>query len=665
MKTIKFITATAVLLAFCAAAYTDTYKADKYLLSVLSLAKQYNDQYMSYEKPEPFKIYDTGTEEWVDYSKYGEFQNPGTPEYKHVVKDLEGLKAASGEGIYPNNQSVQNSPDYKKLKLKGSKWNFVNSDNYQANFYRWASEKDISGESLYYTALALEKSGNYKHAVKAYYACLVFFPDAVSYTQWKTPWYIAPVCLAKIRYLTRTYPEEIGVKIEGASTIIKNAFDNDEKNDVFNISPGKLVKASPEDFAIKYVDLAKSGIKQVTGKGRVKLIRYNNDNFQLTVDGKPYVVRGMNYSPSKIGLSPDFGTLNNARDWMFDDYNKNGMIDGPYDAYVDANRNDKKDEGEYVVGDFALMKEMGVNTLRLIHYDGLNKKLLMEGYKNFGLMYTVGNLIGMYAVDSGADWYTGTDYTDKEQRQSMLDSVRRMVEEYKDEPYVLIWVLGNENNYGSIGVQGESVGSACLAQKQPDAYYSFVNECAKLIKSLDPQQRPVAICNGDLYLLDYCAKNAPDIDVYGVNAYRGDFGFGQLWADVLREYDRPVLITEYGCPAYAKGWSAARAEAGQAEYLKNCWKDVEYNLGGVEGGAGNALGAMTFEWTDEWWKAGYTTSPDEHDTTSQWNGPFLDGGAYEEWFGICALGNGTQSPFKRQLRKSYFMYRDLWQKYRE
>jgi beta-glucuronidase len=45
-------------------------------------------------------------------------------------------------------------------------------------------------------------------------------------------------------------------------------------------------------------------------------------------------------------------------------------------------------------------------------------------------------------------------------------------------------------------------------------------------------------------------------------------------------------------------------------------------------------------------------------------GPFLDGGAYEEWFGLCSQGDGKDSPFKRQLRKAYFMYRDLWKNYR-
>jgi beta-glucuronidase len=307
------------------------------------------------------------------------------------------------------------------------------------------------------------------------------------------------------------------------------------------------------------------------------------------------------------------------------------------------------------------MKEMGVNTLRIYHYSGLNKSLLEDGYENYGFMYLMGNLIGMYAKDSGADWYAGTDYTDKRQLENMLESVRNMVEEYKDEPYILMWVLGNENNYGSVS-DGTSAGSGCLAQRQPEAYYKFVNECAKLIKKLDGKQRPVAIANGDIYMLDYCSKYAPDIDVYGANVYRGDFGMGLLWQDVSRQYGKPVLITEYGCPAYAKGWSPARIEEGQALYHKNNWIDIENNSAYIEGGAGNALGGVAFEWTDEWWKSGYNYDAYAHDKEPQWEGPFLDGYAYEEWFGICSLGDGEKSPYKRQLRKVYFTYRKLWNK---
>lgn len=660
MKIIKFAL---VAILFCPS-YLLGQTANKGIDTILEAANNFNNS-MTYETIKPFPIYDAGTEEWVDYEKYGEFFGLGTTEYKYIIKDEKGLQRASGEGIYPNTQSVLNSPDYRTVskKLGGKKWKYLNNDNHQINFYKWATSTEDPGLNLYYTAFALENSGNYKHAVKAYYACLVFFPDAIGYTQWNTPWYVAPTCVSKIKYLTREH-KNIGVKLVGENIIIKNVFDNDTKNDEFIINPGKLVPAKTSDFERKNIDLQQAGIKKVTGAGNVKLTQYDNNHFRLTVDEKPYIIRAVSYSPSKVGLSPDFGTLNNLRDWTFDDYNENGKIDGPYDAWIDVNRNEKRDSDEKPVGDFALMKEMGVNTLRIYHYADLNKKLLKEGYERYGFMYMMGNLIGMYGVDSGAGWFDGTDYTDPEQKKNMLDSIRDMVEQYKDEPYVLMWVLGNENNYGSVGVQGEIVGSSNLAPTQPEAYYSFVNECAKLIKSLDPKKRPVTICNGDLYMLDYCSKNAPEIDIYGANAYRGEAGFGLIWKDVFRQYERPVLITEYGCPAYAKGWSTARIEEAQAAYHKGNWNDIEDNLGGIEGGAGNALGGVIFEWTDEWWKGGASTDPYYHDVDSQWSGPFLDGKAYEEWFGLCGIGNGNASPYKRQLRKAYFMYRDLWKKYK-
>lgn len=651
------------ILTFCLSTSAfAAYSPSPDLLLSLEKAQKYNENMKFEDKPKPFPIYDEGTEEWVDYEKYGEFQNPGTDKYKYVIKDFAGLKAATGEGIFPNAPAVRNSPGFKKMrkKLGGSKWNYVNGKNLQANYYKWAIEKDDDpGVILYYTAHALDMSGNYKRAIKAYYACLVLFPKSVGYTQYKTPWYIAPVCVNRIQYLTKLHPE-LGIKLEGADVTIKNTFDNDVRNDVFIVNPGKIVPAKPGDLERKYAGPEKTGIKKVTGTGRVKLIQYNNNHYRLTLDDKPHVVRGITYVPNKVGLSPDEGTVDNIRDWSFDDYNRNKKVDGPYDTWVDANRNNKQDDDEKAVGDFALMKEMGVNTLRLYHHSGLNKELLKDGYETYGFMYMMGNLAGMYSKDSGASWEEGTNYSDPQQRANLLASVREMVEEYKNEPYVLMWVLGNENNYSSVG---QNITSS-QADSHPDAYYKFINECARLIKSLDPQKRPVAISNGDLYLLDYCVKNAPDIDIYGTNSYRGEQGFGNLWKDVAREYGKPVLITEYGCPAYAKGWSMARAEAGQAAHHFGNWNNIEDNMAGVEGGYGNALGGVIFEWSDEWWKAGAGTDSSFHDVDSQFGGAFLDGQSYEEWFGICSLGNGKQSTFKRQLRKSYFTVRELWQKYK-
>ena len=614
-----------------------------------------------------FKISTPGTDKFIDYSKYGEFQNIGTDQYKYVPSDFKGLRSASGEGIYPNIADVFKSPRYKELlkekKLEGDKWDFVNSINFELNYYKWATAQEEPGVKQYYIALALENAGNYARAIKAYYSILVFFPKSKGTSYWGTAWYVAPVALEKIKYITREHPE-LGIKLVDAEIDIINKYDDVISNDKYIINPGKLVKAEQKDWILKPVNLKKVGIKKTIGKGDVKLVEYNNKHYQLFVKNKPFIVRGICYSPNPVGKSPDNGTLNVSRDWMFADYNKNGIIDGPYEAWVDENKNEKKDAEEHSIGDFELMKKMGINTLRLYHYPNFNKKLLMDGYKKYGFMYMIGNFIGMYCTDSGADWFEGTDYTNEEQCLRMLSSVEDMVNEYKNEPYVLMWVLGNENNYGTVGVMGVSAGTGCNVKKDIEAYYKFVNRCAKRIKELDTQQRPVAICNGDHLYMDVCAKNAPELDIYGANAYRGKEGFGTLWKDVSALFERPVVITEYGCPAFSTMYDQQENERQQAIYHEGSIKNIQENVAGY--GAGNALGGIIFEWTDEWWKAGPPPKydPSLHDKTAQWVGPFIDGGGYEEWFGIVSIGDGKDSPFKRQLRKAYYSIRDLWKKYK-
>ena len=318
---------------------------------------------------------------------------------------------------------------------------------------------------------------------------------------------------------------------------------------------------------------------------------------------------------------------------------------------MDKNRNNRKDRDERPIGDFKLLKDMGANALRLYHH-GYSKALLSDLHQTYGIQVLMGDFLGAYTVGSGADWYAGTDYTDAGQQEKMMASVREMVAAYKDEPYVILWVLGNENNYGN----------ANNSRQKQDAYYTFVNKVALLIKSLDPT-RPVALCNGDLLFLDKVAKFCPDVDIYGANACRGRHGFGNsFWLNVAEVWGKPVFVSEFGCPAYHHRRPAAVAEEMQAEYLHSNWKDIECNVAGSPG-AGNALGGVLFEWVDEWWKAGpppqYNASI--QDIVGQFGGPFPDGWSYEEWYGVTSQGNGKHSPFLRHLRKAYFVFKDtLW-----
>jgi beta-glucuronidase len=215
------------------------------------------------------------------------------------------------------------------------------------------------------------------------------------------------------------------------------------------------------------------------------------------------------------------------------DDNANGKIDSPYDSYVDANKNNLRDAAtEPVVGDFQLLKDMGANTIRIYHhpsnapevqagygsYFGTkvqfnhapNKALLRDLYNTYGIRVMMGDYFGGQTIGSGADFNAGTDYRDPVQQQRMLASVQRMVLDFKDEPFLLMYVLGNENNYSfDRNVQKWSNDEIDAMENPEDQrkakariYYSFVNELAKEIKKID-SRHPVAMGVGETASLEF------------------------------------------------------------------------------------------------------------------------------------------------------------------
>ena len=603
-----------------------------------------------------FQLADPGTETVVDYARYGRFHGVGTPQYRYEVVDRDGLAAAVGEGIYPNDQSLLRDPAYRKAlednRLDGRVWDFTYHDDVQLGFFKWAGTLEESpGVRQFFTAMTLERAGLLQAAVKAYYAVLVHFPDAVGWTEFQTPWYVGIVARDKIEAILRQHPE-VGLRLDGAKVFVERGFDNEVDNDVVIPYPGQLVRVPPEAVNPPSQDLSQVAVARDVGKGRVRLRQYANRHWQLLVDGKPWVIRGITYSPSAVGESPDEGTL---KDWMKADRNTNGILD-VFETFVDANGNNRQDPDEPTVGDFTFLKDLGVNTIRLYHHAS-NKALLRQLYEQNGIMVLMGDLVGMYTVGSGAKWEEGTDYLNPEQRKRMTDSIKQMVREFKNEPYVLMWVLGNENNYG--GVHG-IIGGMGNAAQHPKEFYQFLNQLAEWIHREDPNH-PVAIANGEWLYLDLIAREAPAIDVFGANLYRGAHGFGRSFFEAIQQWlNKPVFISEFGCPAYQAKKSPEVGELGQTLYHFGNWVDLEDNMAGR--GVGNAIGGVVFEWTDEWWKAGQPPrfSPTVHETTPNWSAPFPDGKNYEEWFGLASQGDGSVSPSLRQLRTTYSLYQQLW-----
>ncbi len=438
----------------------------------------------------------------------------------------------------------------------------------------------------------------------------------------------------------------------------QNGNDTDLKNDVIKFNPGQIVKSTRQ----KIVNLSGQKILKKRGSGKVQLWQYANGHWQMFVDGKHFVVWGITYNPTQVGLGPVSGDEVFLSRWLFSDKNQNGLIDAPYESWVDKNGNHKQDPDEISVGDFQLMKEMGINAIRwyapdrrLKGYDSslVNKPLLRDLFNRYGIRVIVGDLLGAYTVGSDASWQKGTDYTDEQQRRRMKESVRAKVLDLKDEPFVLMWLLGNENNLPAdyFGLNATRTN----ASSQPQAFAGFLNEIAEMIHELDPDH-PVAVGNAELPLLDSYQKYASALDIIGVNSYRGRNGFGALFDDVKKIFDRPVLITEYGADAFYEGRGIDEDQ--QERYHAGNLRDIVLNQAGGPL-AGNSIGGVIFEYLDEWWKAPW--DPEEKQCLeSQGDFPMPDGESHEEWYGIVGQGSAKNSPFERHLRKTYHYYKSVW-----
>ena len=237
-------------------------------------------------------------------------------------------------------------------------------------------------------------------------------------------------------------------------------------------------------------------------------------------------------------------------------------------------------------------------------------------------------------------------------------------------PGLLLFLLGNENNYGLFWAGAETEDfpddenlKIKLGEERGRPMYKLFNEAAIQMKAID-QNHPIAICNGDLLFLDIIADECKDVDILGTNMYRG-VSFGDAFEKVKNELNKPILFTEFGADAF-NALKDTEDQEMQAFYAIENWKEIYVNAAGL-GKANNSIGGFTFQFSDGWWKLGQTKDLMVHNTGASWgNGGYeLDfkkgiNNMNEEWFGICAKGPTNSDGFyKLYPRAAYYALKKI------
>ncbi len=365
-------------------------------------------------------------------------------------------------------------------------------------------------------------------------------------------------------------------------------------------------------------------------------VKKSGNGFMLEANGKDFFINGMNWDYFPIGTNFTYSL------WQQPDDLIKAALDN----------------------EMSLLHNMGVNTIR--QYTGIPAKWIKYIYENYGIYTMLNHSFGRYGLTINGNWEANTDYSNPLVRELLLKEVKDMVNQYKGTPGLLLFLLGNENNYGLFWRGAETENIPVQDRKSTkDAYhlYKLFNDATKEIKAIS-QDNPVAICNGDLLFSDIIAKECTDIDILGINSYRG-LTFTDLFERTKNESTKPVMLTEFGSDAYNTQANREDQEY-QAKCLVSNWKEIYANAAGM-GKAGNCIGGFTFQFSDGWWKTGQTSNLEEHDVDASWsNGGYQndykagENNMNEEWFGICAKGpTNEKGVYELYPRAAYYALKEV------
>ncbi|HEX3642402.1 MAG TPA: malectin domain-containing carbohydrate-binding protein [Ktedonobacteraceae bacterium] len=189
-------------------------------------------------------------------------------------------------------------------------------------------------------------------------------------------------------------------------------------------------------------------------------------NWQLTVNGSPYQMKGVTFGPSNATA------------------------------------------GEYM----ADLKSMGVNTLRTWGTNASTQPLL-DSAAAYGI-----KVVNSFWLNQGTDYLNDTTY-----KTNTLNNIKNWVTTYKNHPGVLMWDVGNE-----VILTLQNTYSGTKLQQERNAYAQYVDQIAKAIHAIDPNH-PVTSTDAWTGAWSYYKANSPNLDLYAVNSYGSVCTIKQKW----------------------------------------------------------------------------------------------------------------------------------------
>jgi len=412
---------------------------------------------------------------------------------------------------------------------------------------------------------------------------------------------------------------------------------------------------------IKNIVLISIAVTLICGRASAASVTISKN--RLCVDGKPYLIHGVSWSPAtrppEKGPNPEDPAEEMEYGFFFDWPGRNPQGHDLFNYWL------RTQYLEYYMTDILLMERMNVNTVRVYQDFGddpaVYKKILDEFQRN--------SIRVIMTVVSSREELVSERYL-------------RVVGYCKDHPAILMWSLGNEWNmdfnryYGFEKVTEAAAATEIAAQK---------------IKKLDPNH-PVSTCLGDRFDDKYpentvanMLKLCPSIDIWGMNIYRGD-SFYNLFKQWQALTSKPMYISEFGTDSFrtakyneidgfqAKNCEGQIDEDMQADFEIKLWKELTGYLSAFDPSKPCA-GGLIHEFNDELWKVGSyhmnlggmvdyegrgTKDYKEYNNDGFiLKGGHPDGVANEEYFGVVTADRKPKKAY--ELLRNY--YKILEEKY--